>query len=70
MGEHICKQSDRQGINLQKRQTAHAPRYQKNKQPNQKMGRTSKQTFLQRRHTNDMWNLKKMVQMNLFTKQK
>ena len=25
--------------------------YQKNKQPNQKMGRRPKQTFLQRRHT-------------------
>ena len=32
-------------------QTAHAAQYQKNNQPNQKMGRRSKQTFLQRRHT-------------------
>ena len=42
MGENICKQSDQQGINLQSIQTAHAAQYQKNKQPNQKMGRRSK----------------------------
>ena len=29
MGENICKQSDRQGINLQNIQTAHAAQYQK-----------------------------------------
>ena len=38
MGENICKQSNWQGINLQNIQTAHAAQYQKNKQPNQKMG--------------------------------
>ena len=32
-------------------QTAHAAQHQKNKQPNQKLGRRPKQTFLQRRHT-------------------
>ena len=37
-------------INLQNLQTAHAAQYQKNKQPNQKMGRRPRQTFLQRRH--------------------
>ena len=31
-------------------QAAHAAQYQKNKQPNQKMGQRTKQTFLQRRH--------------------
>jgi len=31
-------------------QAAHAAQYQKNKQPNQKMGQTTKQIFLQR-HT-------------------
>ena len=46
MGENICK-----WINGQNIQTAHAAQYQKNKQPNQKMGRRPKQTFLQRRHT-------------------
>ena len=44
MGENI--QSDWQGINLKNTQTAHASQYQKNKQPNQKMGGRSKQTFL------------------------
>ena len=42
MGENICKQCYRQGINLQNIQTAHTAQYQKNKQPNWKMGRRSK----------------------------
>ena len=42
MGENMCKQSNQQGINLQNIQTVHAAQYQKNKQPNQKMGRTPK----------------------------
>ena len=29
MGENICKQSDKQGINLQNIQAAHAAQYQK-----------------------------------------
>ena len=36
--------------NLQNIQAAHEVQYQKNKQPNQKVGRRPKQTFL-RRHT-------------------
>ena len=42
MGENICKQSNQQGINLQNIQTAYAAQYQKNKQPNPKMGRRPK----------------------------
>ena len=42
IGENICKRSNRQGINLQNIQTAHAVQYQKNKQPNQTMGGRSK----------------------------
>ena len=38
MGENICKWSNRQGINLQNIQIAHAAQYQKKKQPSQKMG--------------------------------
>ena len=34
-------------INLQNIQAAHAAQYQKNKRPNQKVGRRPKQTFLQ-----------------------
>ena len=34
MGENICKESNRQRINLQNIQTAHAAQYQKNKQSN------------------------------------
>ena len=50
MGENVSKQSNGQRINLQNIQTAHGTQYQK-KQPNPKMGRRPKQTFLQRRHT-------------------
>ena len=38
-------------MNLQNLQAAHAAEYEENKQPNQKMGRRPKQTFLQGRHT-------------------
>ena len=38
-------------INLQNIQEAHEAQYQKSKQPNQKVGQRTKQTFLQRRHT-------------------
>ena len=35
---------------ISKYTTAHTTQYQKNKQPNQKVGKRPKQTFLQRRH--------------------
>ena len=35
---------------ISKYTTAHTTQYQQNKQPNQKMGKRPKQTFLQRRH--------------------
>ena len=38
-------------INFQNIQAAHTTQYQKSKQLNQKVGKRSKQTFLQRRHT-------------------
>ena len=38
-------------INFQNIQAAHITQYQKNKQPDQKVGKRPKQTFLQRRHT-------------------
>ena len=34
-------------------QAAHTSQYQKNKQPNQNVGKRPKETFLQRRHTDD-----------------
>ena len=61
MGENICKQCDRQGISLQNLQTAHAVQSQKNKQPNQKMGRIPKETFLQRRRTDGQETHKKIL---------
>ena len=51
MGENNSKQHKWQKINLQNIQVAHAVQYQKNEQPNQKVGKRTKQTFLQRRHT-------------------
>ena len=51
MGENICKQYNWQGFNFQNLQTAQYLKEKNPKQPNQKMGRRSKQTFLQRRHT-------------------
>ena len=42
MGEHNSKQSNWQRINLQNIQAAHVAQYQKNKQPNQKMGQWTK----------------------------
>ena len=51
MGENNSKRSNWQRINLKNIQAAHAAQFQKNKQPNQKMDQRTKQTFLQRRHT-------------------
>ena len=51
MGKNNIKRNNLKRINLQIIQPAHGVQYQKNKQPNQKVGRRSKQTFLQRRHT-------------------
>ena len=47
MGENNSKQR----INLKNIQAALAAQYPKNKQPKQKMGQRTKQTFLQRRDT-------------------
>ena len=55
MGENNSKWSNWQIINLKIIQTAHAAQYQKSKQPNQKMGQRTKQTFLQE----DIWLAKK-----------
>ena len=51
MGENNSKWSNWQRTDLKNIQAAHAAQYQKNKQPNQKVGHRTKQTFLQRRHT-------------------
>ena len=45
MGENIFKQSNWQRINLQNTQAAHAAQYQKNKQPNSKMGKDLNRHF-------------------------
>ena len=51
MGENNSKWNNWQRINLKNIQAAPAAQSQKNKWPNQKMGQTAEQTFLQRRHT-------------------
>ena len=42
-------------------QITHAAQYQKSKQPSQKMGGRPKQTFFQRRHTDDQQTYEKML---------
>ena len=46
MGKSNSKGNNRQGINFQNIQAAHKTQYQKNKQPNQKVGKRPKKTFL------------------------
>ena len=53
--------NNRQRINLENILAAHAAQYQKNKQPNPKMGRRPKQTFHQGRHTDGQEAHKKML---------
>ena len=51
MVENNSKQNNLQTINFQNIQAAHTIQYQKNKQSNEKVSKRTKQTFLQRRHT-------------------
>ena len=51
MEENNIKWKNWQEFNLQNIQAAHSVQNQKNKHPNKKVGRTPKQTFLQRRYT-------------------
>ena len=48
MGENNSKWNDWQRINFQNIQAAHTTQHQKNKQPNQKVGNSPKETFLQK----------------------
>ena len=50
MGENNSKWNNWQRVNFQDIEAAHTTQYQKNKQPNQKVGERPKQTYLQRRH--------------------
>ena len=61
MGENNSKWNNWQRINFQNIQAAHATQYQK-KQPNQKVGKRPKQTFLQRRYTRWLINTWKDAQ--------
>ena len=49
----IAHQPTDKKINLKNIKAAHAAQYQKNTQPNQKVGQRTKVTFLQRRHTDE-----------------
>ena len=49
--EKIIAHEASERINLKNIQAAQAAQFWKNKQPNQKLGQRTKQTFLQRRHT-------------------
>ena len=47
----IANETTDKGLNSKIIQVVHKTEYQKNIQPNQKVGKRPKQTFLQRRHT-------------------
>ena len=49
--EVIANEATYKELNLKNIQAAHVAQYQKNKQSNQKMVQRTKQTVLQRRHT-------------------
>ena len=49
--EKIMANETTDRINFQNIQAAHTTQYQKNKQPDQKVGKRPQQTFLQRRNT-------------------
>ena len=51
MVENDSKGKNWQRIKFNNIQTAHTTQYQKNKQPNQNVGKRSQRTFIQRRHT-------------------
>ena len=55
------KRSSLQIINLKNIQAAPEAQFQENKWPNEKMGQRTKQTFLQRRHTNGLETHEKML---------
>ena len=61
MWENNSKWSKWQRINLKNIQAAHAARYQKMNDPVKKMGQRTKQTFLQRRHTDGWQTHEKML---------
>ena len=61
MGENNGKQSSGQRINLKNIQAIPAAQFQKNKRPSQKVGQRTKQTFLQRRHTDGYQTHEKML---------
>ena len=44
----VCSQHNTDTLNLQNIQAAHAAQYQKNEQPNQKVGKRANQTFLKK----------------------
>ena len=49
--EIIASETTDKGFNFQNIQAAYTTQCQKNKQPNQKVGKRPKYTFLQKRHT-------------------
>ena len=61
MGENICKQCDRQGLNFQNIQTAHTTQQQQKNNPIKKWAEDLKQTFLHRRHTDGQQTHEKML---------
>ena len=61
MEKIIANEITDKGLIKKKIQAVHITQYQKNKQPNQKVGKIPKQTFLQRRHTDGQEADKKIL---------
>ena len=59
--EKIFANDETDEINLQGLWTPHVAQYQKNKSPNQKIGRRPRLTFLPKRHTDDQETHEKML---------
>jgi len=61
LGDNICKWWDWQGVNIQNIQTVHTTQYQKTQTTQSNMGRRTKQTFHQRRHTDGQQGHEKIL---------
>ena len=68
MGENSFKRCNGKGLNLQNIQATYTTQQQKSQQPNGKMGKKPKWTFLQRRYTDGQQAHEKMLNITDFQK--
>ena len=65
----IANETTDKGLISKVIQAAHTTQYQKNQQPIQKVGKRSKQTFLQRRHTDGQQTHEQMLNITHYSVQ-